>query len=123
MAQGSQMAPKNMDGSNNTDSLTESESDSEQSDDISARDRDLNLDYILNELGCSNAKIRKEPKFLEQFLLYKAVTDGSLPKLLFIDIKIFRHICYDIFHDIFYDVPEPEVSSKRQIKEVVEQCL
>ena len=49
----------------------------------------LNLPYLINDLGCTDFRIRRDPKLLDQFLLLKAVIDGSLPKLLFMDIKIF----------------------------------
>lgn len=50
-------------------------------------------------------------------MLLKALIDGSLPKLLFNDIKIFKFFCQDLFPDI----PAPEMSHKFKVREIVEQ--
>ena len=76
-----------------------------------------NLDYLMYELGCTNSKILRSEKLLDQFILLKALVDGSLPKLLFNDIKIFKFFCQDVFPEI----PSPEMSNKFRVKEVVEQ--
>ena len=48
-----------------------------------------NLDYLATDLGCKSAKVKRDPKLIDQFILMKAIVDASLPKLLFTDIKIF----------------------------------
>lgn len=77
------------------------------------------MTYLVNDLGCTSVRIRRDPKLIDMFLLLKAIIDGSLPKLLFIDIKIFQHIC----EDIFPDVPAPQLSNKYKMKETIEQDL
>ena len=79
----------------------------------------LNLPYIINELGCNNIKVRRDQKLLDQFLLLKAVIDSSLPKLKFNDIKIFQHIC----NDVFLEISAPELSNKHKVREVVENTM
>ena len=59
-----------------------------------------NMEYLKNELGCTNSKILKSEHLLDQFILLKALADGSLPKLLFNDIKIFKFFCQDLFPEI-----------------------
>ena len=76
----------------------------------------INLTYLVNDLGCTSIRIRRDPKLLDQFLLLKAIIDGSLPKLLFIDIKIFQNICEDIFPEI----PNPHLTNRYKLKEVIE---
>jgi len=49
----------------------------------------------------------------------KALIDGTVPKLLFTDIKIFQLMCEDIFHE----VPPPELSTKFQVRKIVEKQL
>ena len=42
-----------------------------------------------------------------------------MPRLLFIDIEIFRHVTQDIFPD----VAAPELSNKYKVKEVIEENI
>lgn len=78
-----------------------------------------NLPYLINDLGCTDYRIRKDPKLLDQFLLLKAVIDGSLPKLLFSDIKIFQFICEDIFPEI----ETPQLSNRHRVRQIIEEQL
>ena len=76
----------------------------------------LNIHYITNDLGCTSLKVRRDEKLLDQFLLLKAIIDGSLPKLLFKDIKIFQHICMDMFPEI----ETPQLANRHKVKEMIE---
>ena len=51
--------------------------------------------------------------------MLKAIIDGTMPRLLFIDIEIFRHVTQDIFPD----VAAPELSNKYKVKEVIEENI
>lgn len=99
-----------------TDSVRTESSSSSSEDSGADLGAAINVPFLINELGCRNPRVRRAPKLLDQFLLLKAIIDGSLPKLLFTDIKIFQHICQDIFPEI----EAPELTTKFRLKEVIE---
>ena len=76
----------------------------------------LNWRYLRDELGCANNRVLRDSKLLDQFLLMKAIIDGSLPKLLFTDIMIFQHICQDVFSEI----ESPALTNRLKVAEAVE---
>lgn len=68
-----------------TESLSSDESEKIRAQHI----EDERIKYLINDLGCTNARVRRDGRLIDQFLLLKALIDGTLPRLLSADILIF----------------------------------
>ena len=98
---------------------------SSQSEDSSTdKDMDthqLDIRYIMKDLGCKVKRVIKNEELLDQFLVMKAIMDKNLTKLSEKDVKILQQVVSDVFPEI--SITQVISGGKKHIVELIDQRL